>query len=61
MKEPSPLREAQLTGLPYVKLVIDCRHLKLQPGSGRITVEGPVSLEELEQARQLLRAIVGGK
>jgi hypothetical protein len=58
------LPDDQLTGLqlakrhnePYVKLVIDQRHLK--NGGGCITVDGPVCESILDKAHALLTALI---
>jgi len=56
----TPLQLAKRYNEPYVKLVIDQRHLKPTRG-GKITVEGPVSDSMLAKANALLSAIVDGE
>lgn len=56
-REETPLQAAKRLGLPYVRLVIDRRHLK--NGKGRVSVEGPVSMNCAGMAESLLRAVLG--
>ncbi len=45
----TPLQEAKKQRLPYIRLVIDERHLK--NGRGSIELSGPFSVKTAEEAR----------
>lgn len=55
-REETPLQQAKRLGLPYVKLVIDRRHLK--EGRGKVGVEGPVTAHCATSADYLLHTIL---
>ena len=53
IREETPLQAAKRLGLPYVRLVIDRRHLKT--GGGKIEIDGPVTVRLADTARALLQ------
>ncbi len=55
-REETPLQAAKRLGLPYVRLVIDRRHMK--PGGGKIEIDGPVSVQLADMARALLQEML---
>jgi hypothetical protein len=58
-REETPLQVAKRLGLPYVKLVVDVRHL--HTGGGKQEIEGAVSHELLGEARDLFGKMMGGQ
>lgn len=54
--ELTPFQEAKKQGLPYLKLVIDERHLRIK--RGRIEIEGPFSRRATAKARRFLQALI---
>lgn len=55
-REATPLQEAKRLGLPYVKIVIDRRHV--DGGGGRVEFEGPVAPTFASASHNLLREII---
>lgn len=55
-RDETPLQAAKRLGLPYVKLVIDRRHLK--EGKGKVGVEGPATTNCATSADYLLQTIL---
>jgi hypothetical protein len=58
-KKLSPFQEATKQGLPYLKLVIDERHI--ESVWGRIEIEGPCSQRSAINARRLIDTLLGEK
>jgi hypothetical protein len=55
-RDPSPLQIAKALGLPYVRIVVDLRHLK--EGHGKIEFDGPVTQIQASEAHNLLWEII---
>lgn len=56
----SPYSEAKRLNLPYLSLVIDCRHVQGPDRQGRIRLRSPVTKEQAAEARKLLNKILEG-
>jgi len=55
-RELTPLGHAKQLGLPFVKIVIDRRHVK--GGGGKIEVEGPATEKQADAARDVMMDIL---